>query len=125
MLTPIDIVVVPGTSVTLVIPEIFLHDEEVFCLKFCLTKAEWVKFRTATKTEQVYIQNGVGGIVYPLVTKFADIFFADRLRKCWEYRIGYGNNGMPAAIAHFIAFNPPDCACPIDPANAPVEASEG
>lgn len=123
MLNPIDITVASGTSLIVIIPEIALDNGDVRTLKFCLTKAEKAKLKTAVGTEQVLIQNGVGGTSYPLLTRLANLFYADRLRLCYEYRIAFGNNGLPSATQHFINFNTPKCSWGVDPANATAETT--
>ncbi|MCL2002753.1 MAG: hypothetical protein FWG72_01970 [Oscillospiraceae bacterium] len=117
-LNPIDITVVPGATLTITIPEIGLENGLVRTLKYCLTRAAQIKMNTATGTEVVSIMNGAGGTVYPLLTRLGNIFYADKLRRCFEYRIAYGNNGAPAGVQHFISFNTPKCAWGYDPSNA-------
>lgn len=131
ILRPIDITVVPGVTLTITIPQIFLKKGKCHTLKFCLTEAEIVKLKSATRTEAVLIQNGVGGISYVLEDSSGDIFYADKLLLGFCYRIKFGNNG-PAVqagtvglIAHFININTPCCSIGIDPANATIPADGG
>jgi len=115
---PIDITVVSGTSVTIIIPEIDLVNGRVDVLKFCLTKTQLAQLRTATGIETVSIQVGVSGTPLPLLTRLGNIFYADRLRQCFEYRIAYGNNG-PSSTQHFINLNTPKPYKGYDPGSAP------
>lgn len=130
-LKPIDITVVSGTSVTITIPEIFLRKGKIHTLVFCLTEAEFVKFKSVIGTEVVLIQNGAGGISYVLEDNSGDIFYADKLLIGFEYRIKFGNNG-PAVqtgsvglISHFINLNTPCCSRAYDPGNTTVPADGG
>jgi hypothetical protein len=88
-------------------------------LGFCLTKAQEAKFAAAVGTEPVSLQNGVGGDTVALLTRLGNIFYADRLHKCFEYRLAYGNDGLPGGVAHFINLNTPKCAWGVNPSNAP------
>jgi hypothetical protein len=115
---PIDLAIVPGTSVTITIPKQDFHNGKVIHIGFELTSALIEVFRTAEGTETVSIQNGVGGTIYPLITKLGNIFYADRLKLGYVYALAFGNNGMPAAIPHFLNLNTPKKAWPINPANA-------
>lgn len=126
-LKPIDITVVPGTSVVITVPEQFLKDGKCFDLLFCLSEADRVKFRDLiTGTEVVTIQNGVGGISYVLEDKNADTFYADLLQLGFCYVLRFGNNGpsiqtgQVSGIAHFINLNTPCCARRYNPANTVI-----
>lgn len=130
-LKPIDLIVTSGTSVVIVVPEVFLKDGRFFNLLFCLSDANKVKFRDLiTGTEVVTIQNGVAGTAYVLEDNTADIFYADLLRLGWCYRIRWGNNG-PAVTAgttglvgHFLNLNTPCCARKYNPANTVIPTIE-
>lgn len=117
-LRPIDITVVPGTQVTIVIPEVFLHKGKCFTLAFCLTKAEVVKYSTITGTEPVFIQNGVTGTIDQLLDNAGDLFYGDKLLRDFCYRIRFGNNGLPSSVPHWINLNTPRCSRAYDPNNA-------
>ena len=121
---PIDVVVVPSTSFTVVIPEIDLENGDVHTLVYQLTRPEEIKADSATGTEQVFIQNGAGGTSYPLGTLLGNIFYADRLILCKKdpkkYRIAFANNGFPAAVQHFECLNTPKIANPYNPGNVTV-----
>lgn len=118
ILKPIDLTVVPDTSVTIVIPQIGLENGKVFRLDFKLTPLVEEKLDTATGTEAVSIQNGVGGTVYPLDTRLGNVFYADRLIPCEKYRIGYGNNGAPGGVQHFQDLETKEKASAYNPGNA-------
>lgn len=130
VLRVLDIVIIPGTSVTIIIPEITLFDKRMFTLEFCLTRAQIEKLRTATGTEPVLIQNGVGGDIAPLEDCAGDVFYANELIPGYCYRIRYGNNGPvdligTGGLAHYININSPKCKRQIDPGNAPATTTTG
>jgi len=116
-LFPIDLIIASGTSLIIVVPEIGLTNRNMYNLFFKLNDKLRDKFKTqATGTESVAIQVGVNGTPIPLLDNAANIFLSDLLFYT-VYRLRYGNNGLPAAIPHFIALNTPRFARPIDPAN--------
>lgn len=117
-LTITNIAVVPGTSVTITLSEMPLINGEVREFEFCLTEALRLIFDTAAGTEKVSLIIGTSDPM-PLLTRLGNIFYADRLILCRKYIIAYGNNGLPAAIPHFINFNTPKCATAYNPANIP------
>lgn len=126
-LRPIDLIITSGTSVVIVIPEVFLKDGKFFNLLFCLAEAEKVKFRDLIiGTEVVTIQNGVAGNQYVLEDNAADIFYADLLQLGWCYRIRFGNNGpantegTTGLVGHFFNCNTPCCARKYNPANTTI-----
>ncbi|MCL2405294.1 MAG: hypothetical protein FWC92_07085, partial [Defluviitaleaceae bacterium] len=92
------------------------------CYTFLLTFAtfQFYKKHTAARTEQVYIIIGASGTAMPLLTRLGNIFYSDRLILCRDYRIAYGNNGLPAGIPHFINFNTPKCTAAYNPAGIPT-----
>ena len=120
MLKIINIAVVPGTSVTVNLSDAALINGAVQEFDFCLTEAQRVTFDTAAGTEQVFIQIGASGTPMPFLTRLGNIFYSDRLVPCRKYIIAYGNNGLPAAMAHFINFNTPKCTNAYNPAAVPV-----
>lgn len=133
---PIDLVITSGTSAVIVIPPQFLRNGKFFDLEFCLSEPDRVKFRDLIEgIEVVTIQNGVGGVSYVLENNVGNIFYADRLRLGFCYRLRWGNNGpsiqtgQVGDIAHFINLNTPCCARGYDPANNAIppalDGSEG
>lgn len=129
---PIDITIVSGTSVTIVIPPVFLKNGCFLNLKFCLSKPDLVAFRDLiVGTEVVAIQNGVGGTIYVLEDNTANIFYADLLKLGWCYRLKWGNNGpsttpgTAGGVAHFFNCNTPCCARRYNPANTEIPPVPG
>ena len=118
-----DLTVVSGTSVTITIPDIILINGIVRTLQFFLTPAQRVLLDTSTGIEQVFIQTN--GTSYPLLTRLANIFYADRLIPRRQYRIAFGNNGLPAGIPHFINFNTPRCTRAYNPADGTTPSTTG
>jgi len=118
-----DLTVVSGTSVTITIPDIILINGIVRTLQFFLTPAQRVLLDTSTGIEQVFIQTN--GTSYPLLTRLANIFYADRLIPRRQYRIAFGNNGLPAGIPHFINFNTPRCTRAYNPADGTAPSTTG
>lgn len=126
-LTPIDLIVTSGTSVVIVVSQVFLKDGKFFNMPFCLSEANRVKFRDLiTGTEVVTIQNGVAGNAYVLEDNTADIFYADLLRLGWRYRVRWGNNGPATTdgttglVGHFLNLNTPCYARKYNPANTTI-----
>lgn len=123
-LKPIDLIIISGTSVTIVVAEVFLKDGKFFNMPFCLSDANKVKFRDLiVGTEVVTVRNGVGGTEYVLEDSTADIFYADLLLLGWCYRVRWGNNGAAnttgttGLVGHFLNLNTPCCARKYNPAN--------
>lgn len=128
---PIALTIVSGTSVTIVIPPQFLKNGKFFDLEFCLSEVDRVAFRDLIEgIEVVTIQNGVGGVSYVLENSSGNVFYADRLRLGFCYRLRWGNNGpsiqtgQVAAIPHFINLNTPCCSRPYDPANNTIPPAD-
>lgn len=117
---PIDITVSSGSYVIITVPAMYLTKGCVNTLRFCLTKPDWVKYKTIIGNEIVYIQNGVNGENYQLEDKAGDVFYADKLLENYEYRIVFGNNGI-GGVQHFLNLNTPKCARGYDPNNAAVQ----
>ena len=116
MLKITDLAVVPGTSVTITLSEMPLINGTTRSFDFCLNEAQRILFDTAQGIEQVFIQIGTATAA-PLLTRIGNIFYSDRLIFHREYRIAYGNNGLPAGIPHFINFNTPRCTRAYNPAD--------
>jgi len=116
-----NLAVVSGTSVTITLEEIPLINGIVRTFAFCLTPAQRLLFETSTGIEQVFIQ--INGTSSPLLTRLGNLFYADRLIFHREYRIAFGNNGLPAGIPHFINFNTPRCTRAYNPADGTVPAT--
>ena len=118
-LRPIDILVTPGATMTVVIPPIDLNDRtDILIDTRFLTDPIMDTLDTSEGTEVVSIQVGATGTVYPLYTARANIFYGDRFHKDYDYFVGFGTNGPPAAVLHFINFNTPRRARPYNPGNA-------
>jgi len=113
-----NLAVVSDTSVTITLENIPLINGVVREFDFRLTPAQRLLFKSATNIEQVFIQ--VGSTSYPLLTRLGNIFYADRLIINRRYRIAFGNNGLPAAVPHFINFNTPRCTRAYNPADGTV-----
>ena len=122
---PIDITVIPGTEVIITVPETYLHKNKCYTLELCLTKPEIQKYSTITGIEIVFIKNGVCGEQYRLIDNAGDVFYADKLLRGYEYRLRFGNNGLPEAIPHFINLNTPKCSRGYDPNNAVDGPTQG
>jgi hypothetical protein len=122
---PISLTITTGTSLVIVIPPQFLKPGKFFDLEFVLSQPDFVNFRDLVQgTEIVSIANGVGGTEYVLETCTGDIFYADRLRLCFCYRLRWSNNGpvsnTAGLLAHFINLNTPCCARAFNPANTAI-----
>jgi len=113
----IGISVVSAVSVTITVQQTQTINGQVQTMPFCLTKAQEAAMTQATGVEQVFIQNGLTGYSYPLLTRLANIFYADRLKSHFKYRLAFGNNGLPQGIPHFVNLNTPHCAMAYNPAN--------
>ncbi|MCL1859091.1 MAG: Ig domain-containing protein [Oscillospiraceae bacterium] len=129
IIRPIDLIITSGTSVTIVIPPQFLVNGKHFNLDFRLSEPDRVKFRDLIEgTEQVFIQNGVGGTSYILEDNNADVFYSDLLRLGFCYILRWGNNGAAATgggggVQHFLNLNTPCCARRYNPANNTIPPS--
>ena len=122
MLRITNLAVVPGTSVTITLSDMPLINGRVNAFEFCLNEAQEVLFDTAQGVEPVLIEIGTSGTAMPLLTRIGNIFYSDRLILCHEYRIAYGNNGMPVGVPHFINFNTPSCTRAFNPADGTTPA---
>lgn len=129
ILRPIDLIVTSGTSVVIVVAEVFLKDGKHFDMPFCLSNANKVKYKDLiTGVEVVTIQNGVGGTAYVVEDKKFDIFYSDSLVLGYCYRLVWGNNGPATTdgstglVGHFGNLNTPCCARKFNPANTVIPA---
>ena len=121
---PVALTVVPGTSVTIVIPQINLNNGKHIGLEFCLFEADKTNYNTLIEgIEPVLLQIGINGTSYVVENRKGNILYADKLLIGYCYRLIYGNNGAAATdgttglVEHFLCVNSPCCSKSYNPAN--------
>lgn len=107
-----NVTVVLGVSATIVTNVVPVEDYAIYILYI------GTAFPTFVGTEEVSLS--IGGILYKLIDNFGNIVTLGKLRdgnflgcgniNTAKYRLGFGSNGMPTAIPHFVVF---DGLCPM------------
>ena len=110
MLSPVDILVTSGTSVTVVIPPIDLFNGKFFWMFLNLSDQAEDKLQTATNIEPVSVQNGATGTVYPLNDILGNVFYSGKLKNRHLYKIAFGTDGAPGKVLHFQCLTVEECA---------------
>jgi hypothetical protein len=116
-LRPIEIKVVPGTSVNILTQPADLDDGECYNLAFCLSCPQEGVYETIVGNEPVTIQCGTTAALLPLTEFGGNIFYAGKLYPGRCYRLKFGINGLPKLVKHFECLNTPKCAF-FNPGNA-------
>lgn len=101
-----NITVVLGTTATIITNVVPVEDYAIYILYI------GTAFPTFVGTEAVSLS--IGGTLYPLIDAFGNVVTLGKLRdgqffdcgnvKTAKYRLGFGSNGLPTAIPHFVVF---------------------
>lgn len=107
-----SITVVLNTSMTIVTNIAPLEDYAIYLLSI------GTAFPNFSGIEPVSLS--INGVLYPLIDCFGNVVIAGKLRdgqsmgcgdvRTAKFRLGFGSNGLPAAIPHFTVF---DGLCPM------------
>jgi hypothetical protein len=112
----VDFDVEPTKQVTITINKSDLDNGKLYDLCFNPCKYE-EEFEKIIGNERVIIKNGCNGKDKILLTNAGNIFYGGRLEaKPRNYRLVYGNDGLPCKVPHFLCINSP-CKCNYQPGN--------